>query len=294
MLTSRRACSLTAACLLIAFCGCTRVQTTPAGRVEPASSSSPPTAATQQTDMGVVWQPPKQAMSAESLQQTVDEFANAYARAGSPRIALFLNRSMSDPVPQWSSGPQLMITGAESETETGPDGDRKRKLNYRGTLGVVDSDANRPTPDEQWMWAFENGMLQPLLAANAKVVDRALIVGLAASDTAEESNSSLGRIEVQALKDHADILIESLVSRSPSSPCGYEFKLSAKDVATGQVIANVTSLRWGPDYPVRRPIVATAEGYEVGNWVPLPSVEDAAAILSADLMNALIQRWQVQ
>ena len=156
------------------------------------------------------------------------------------------------------------------------------------------SDAKASKPEDRWMWAFEDGFLQPFLQAKAKVVDRATIIRLTAAES--DKGATLQPIvakqtETDALKGYADILVEILITRSPSSLYGYEFKASAKDLKTGSIIANVTSLRWkAKDHP-GRVVVASSEGYKVTNEVKLPAVADVASGLTTDLMNALIRFW---
>jgi len=82
-----------------------------------------------------------------------------------------------------------------------------------------------------------------------------------------------------------------LVSRSPASLYGYEFKASVKEVKTGQVMANVTSLRWRPEDQRTRVALAGPTDYEVIEAIRIPPVDEVAGNLAIDLMNALCGAW---
>jgi hypothetical protein len=78
-------------------------EATPAGRVPPPSKSSV-APATQQAMTKAAQTPSQLAASAvEAAQGTIQRFSKAYADKGSPRIAIFLNRALSDDVREWQS-----------------------------------------------------------------------------------------------------------------------------------------------------------------------------------------------
>lgn len=229
---------------------------------------------------------------------TITRFKTAYGAKKNPKIAVLLNRQLSDEVREWVTDSQLVLAGGYTETRT-VDGKQTEQRDVTGGISGysqqrADSGA-RLNPDERWMWAFEDGFIQPFLQSGAKMVDRATIVRLAAASSGQQGSAyapiSVKKVEMDALKGYADIFVEILISRSPSSLYGYEFKASAKEVKTGIIIANVTSLRWRPEDRRQREVYATSEGYEVVDSVKIPPVEDIASDLSLDLMNALARAW---
>jgi len=312
--------------------GCTKVvyleEETPAGHIPPPPAASP---AAVPTESPLLAAPPSapQAVAPSSAREaepgpkfsggpggvmraetapaesrevssagSIERFRLAYVARRKPRIAVFLNRGLSDEVREWSADTRLALSGGYTARTSRAGKPPTRKDVTGGVTAAIEEHnetAPRPSPRERWMWAFEDGFLQPFLAANARVVDRATIMRLAAAKSADEEGAyapvSVKRIEMDALKSHADLLVEILIRRSPSSLYGYEFKASAKEVNTGIVVANVTSLRWCPENRKQREVRATSNGYEVVDSVKIPPVENIAADLSTDLMNALAAAW---
>ena len=232
--------------------------------------------------------------------ETMARFRVAYGLKKKPRIAVFLNRQLSDEVRDWVMDSKLVLSDGYSKTKT----ISGKKIEQTEVIGGIsgysqqqaDSGA-RPSIDEQWMWAFEEGFIHPFLLSGAKMVDRATIMRLTATSSKQQQNSSnyepiaIKRVEMDALKDYAEIFVEILISRSPSSLYGYAFKATAKEVDTGIIIANGTCLNWHTEDQRQREVVATSDGYEVVDSFINPPVEEIAANLSIDLMNALVNSW---
>ncbi len=273
---------------------------TPAGKVPPPSKSltapiSPQAAVSPSSQSAI--------SVADTANGTIQRFSKAYADQGCPRIAVLLNRSLSDDVREWQSDTRVTAVqedrGAIFLTEKTRDKESMitySNLTATGTVSVdrpADSGA-RGSPDaEPWLWAFEDGFIKPLLEAEAKIIDRATILRLTATAKSSGALQPIApkQIEISALKDYADIFVEVLVARSPSAVYGYEFKASAREVNTGVILANVTSARWNSRQRTGRVVVATSEGYKVSNALALPGVQDVAFDLALDLMNSLATNW---
>jgi len=220
---------------------------------------------------------------------SIERFKKAYKAKGSPRIAVLLNRALSDEVREWRTPARAVITGTRQKT-VGQAGKETRRVDEARGLAaydqVHDESGARPSPGEQWMWAFEDGFLQPFLSAGAG--------GTAAKSGKQgdpHSLLSVKQVEMDALAGGADIFVELLVSRAPSSPYGYEFKACAKEVKTGVILANVTSLRWSrlPNYSEQE-VVATSRGYEF-RGPTVPPIDVTSSSLAIDLMSALTRAW---
>jgi hypothetical protein len=97
---------------------------------------------------------------------------------------------------------------------------------------------------------------------------------------------------MKALQGYADLFVEILIARSPSSPLGYEFKATAKEVDTGTIMANVTSLGWQDRNYEKREVRATSHGYEILETDCIPSTREVASDLSLDLMGSLSRAWE--
>jgi len=145
------------------------------------------------------------------------------------------------------------------------------------------------------MWAFEDGFLQPLTDANVKIVDRATIMRLVAADEQDKGGAlaplAVKQIEVDALRGYADIFIELLITASPKAQYGYAFKATAKDVKTGTLIANVTSVNWKYLPERERKILAGRSDYQVVVERKLPTLDDVASTLALELMSSMVRHW---
>jgi hypothetical protein len=69
------------------------------------------------------------------------------------------------------------------------------------------------------------------------------------------------QVEVQALKDNADLFIEILIREDASAELGYEFKATAKEIQTGIIRSNVTSREWADQKGAVNTARATSQGY---------------------------------
>jgi hypothetical protein len=229
---------------------------------------------------------------------TIIHFERIYAANKHPRIAVFLNRSLSDEIREWQSDSRVVISEEKYKEKSNTKQEKESSLKKDATSVSIekstDSKNRISSPDEQWMWSFENGFMQPFMQAKAKLIDRATILRLIATKTDKKIDAqsiSVKQAEMEALKGYADIFVEILVSRAPSSLYGYELKATAKEVNTGRIIANVTSLRWKESDLRKRRVIATEKGYKVVEQKLLPPLEDIASNLAIELMNALIQTW---
>ena len=231
---------------------------------------------------------------------TIERFQDIYNKKDKPRIAVFLNRQLSDEVREWKTSTRKVATGGKT-TITEKDAWDKKTTEATGDTSTysqthLENNTARPEPGEKWMWSFEDGFIRTFLSAKAKLIDRTTILRLSASKSGKQGDAhnlmAVKKIEMDALSDHADIFVEILISRSPSSLYGYEFKATAKEVKTGAIIANTTSLRWKPEKRVEREIIATSDGYEVLDSVRIPPVYEVSEDLALDLMNAFVRLWE--
>ena len=296
------------ACLALALllsggsAGCVRYleEETPTGTVPPPSARiSGRLRPSQGREVGP--KPPVSGEDAlprtEAAQGVIQSFAKVYPVKGCPRVALFLNRALSDDVREWRSDARLSATGEKAKTRAEAGNKGRQTVVVAGKALRIEQPADsgdRPSPDESWIWAFEDGFIQPFLEAKTNVVDRATILRLTAAKEGRRTDAASvapKTIEMNALKDAADLFVEVMVSRSPSSLYGYEFKASAKEVKTGRIMANVTSLRWRPEDRRARLVLAGRTDYEVIEGIRIPPVDEVARDLAVDLMNAMIRAW---
>jgi len=311
---------------LVAAAGCTRTiyleQETAPGSVPtgsvPTASVARPTAppapqapkrpapavgvvrpAEQVVESGGVALPPEKAVEIRR------RFAEAYAAKDSPRMAVYLNRGLSDEVRQWvianwriSSGESshaldIVQTGAATavrERDAATEAGRSANAVHAGLGG-----ADIPVTD-RWIWTFEDGFRGPFESVG-KVIDRALIMRnvAAASGLQGEVTApiSVKQTEMEALGKYADILIEVRMARDD---IGAVARAEAKEVATGVSLGRVTTATWGD---LNRTVtstrtVATESGYrDVVETVSVPpTLEDIAKRLALELMDKLAAKWE--
>ncbi|MFQ5353110.1 MAG: hypothetical protein ACE5D3_08555, partial [Candidatus Binatia bacterium] len=230
-----------------------------------------------------------------------DEFRGIYGEKGRPRVAVFLNRELSDDVRDWSVAGRAVVAFDGHETRQRPGAPEATSEKFNGAVGIAavveeeagDSGKRDLGAGEAWSWAFEDGFVQPLLQAGVRVVDRATIVRLAGAESTHSATqpAPAKKIEINALKEHADIFIEVLIARSPFSTNGFEFKATAKEVQSGLVLANVTSMNWAAHARRGRTIVATADGYKVARQLAPRDAGVVASHLAIDLVSELARTW---
>ena len=317
--------TLIAALALTALGGCTRVRymdsESPAGSVAPLGETAAPV--TRADDPAFKSQKAKEnevpvpssydrkgrrlASNSAEVLGTEESFAAAYAKQGSPRIAVFVNRILTPEVREWAETPDFLVSDTES-SEWSSSSIRTRNENERTDASKSQSkdsrdisvylnpnvaDGSRRDPIETVSFAMENGFMMPLLRGGANLVDRATILRLQAVNEGlpvEGSRTPVKTLEVNALREKADIFVELLITRSPASPTGYEFAAIAKEVETGRIVGSTTTANWEEeDYPVDRTKLQTDPELKVKKLPP--RVGDIAALLSYDLMKSLTQTW---
>ncbi len=210
-------------------------------------------------------------------------FKAAYAKAQKPRLAIYLNRELSDQVEEWQTPLRAQAILQDSKGEL---------RQAEAALHFRDFNENlREQPPEDWSWAFEDGFFQPLLAQQVKLVDRRTIWRLAAQQRTEGQKGSLAlkHIEMDALRGHADILVELLVRKDATLPSGYNFKVQATDINNGRVLALVNASDLEPG---EGQYVAGPRGYEKAQIAAGDNIKDVASQLALRFMQDMEHSWK--
>lgn len=190
----------------------------------------------------------------------LDRFRRLYAARKAPRIVVFWNREFSDRVAsnyrtglRISERTEADVTGT-SETVFGPDGpvtfDEHQVSGARTidvTIGesVSDSDSHRrPGLLENDDWSVEAAFTRLFIEAGGNLIDRAVAMRTTAARAKEEGAERLDpqQIETSALLGKADLLMEVLQTPDKEGPIGFRFRVSVKDIRTGRVLANITTV----------------------------------------------------
>lgn len=213
--------------------------------------------------------PPVSLGASPAAQQTVRDFSRAYAQAGRPRIALWWNRQLSDRHSEHSR------EVARVQAELSADGRRASLSSSRGPEGQ--GDALRPRLlSERDLFQVETEFTRRLLDAGVRLIDRATILRLTAGQAGSAQAGALDaqRLEMQALRGHADHFLEVLLSADSTAPLGVGFRIDLKAVADGQVLGTAY-LSGLPELP------ATGPGrYEAqpGGYVLVPAPPPAVSV----------------
>lgn len=228
----------------------------------------------------------------------VDRFRSAYRRSGSPRIVILWNQEFSDEVAsEYEDRGRRDATVSEEESEiaeetSGPAGavaTRDRNLLRReiseevtGTKRVRNQRA--PLIPEPVRWQMEQNFQQTLSAGGAVIADRNLAMrrtGLAAG-AGERAN--VQAIEMEALANSADLLVEVLMTPDSRAPDGMSFRLTARDLRSGRLVGSFLTAGRPPVGPM--PLVAGPGGF-VRATAPTPGPSQVASQLAVELMDML-------
>jgi hypothetical protein len=219
----------------------------------------------------------------------IARFKQAYARRGAPRIAVFWNRQLGDRLGQWVATNRVVTTDSLAVMREGGrrDGEKVAGSGERVVSSQkLDREPGRSWPGEPWSWEFQNGFLDPLLRAGARVVDRAAIVRLTAAKRSGVGTAAAPdeqTVEIQALQGFADVLVEILVS-----PSGQDLNALVKEIDTGTILASVNS-RSLPGAAPTREYLATSRGFESREQPP--ELSRVATLLSLGVMDGLVRAW---
>jgi len=305
--------------VLVLLSGCVKTvyleQETPAGAVPRARVEAPPSL---EQGLQGVYAADTMAEERDNAEAVAERFRGAYLKAQQPRMAVYLNRALSDEVREWKAAERIVVTGQlkarEAYEKTGSADGRpailaasageEQEPNGRKTLAgqlaadaqysaswqTLAEDAPRSAVGEAWSWALEDGFSQPLLEAGTRLVDRATILRLTAAgqDNPTDPSGQLAvkQVEMSALKGYADLLVEILVADRYETAGEYEFKVSVKEVQSGQILAQATTLYPGGKKHGRQ-YAATSRGF-----VPEEDPYRTGQGLAFELMESLAMRWE--
>src|SRR5882672_7637022 len=164
----------------------------PRGTVPPPGPGAPPAVSPRET--GVLTPPPPPDFQA-AIAAMVGRFESVYISKGSPRLALYWNRKLSDRLSQWDSLDRTLTTDRRvaitqgSDASAGKTGGREfQESETANVTQRMGAEARRASPGEPWEWEFQNGFLDPFMRAGARIMDRTAILRL----TAARASNSLG------------------------------------------------------------------------------------------------------
>jgi len=193
-----------------------------------------------------------------AVAQVGPDFPAAYRAAGRPRIVVFWNRQLSDN----AASEYDVVTRGSSEHSGAAVAGRNWAGAHNSSDVTVATGVHRSqegkrdsTLGERSDWKVETVFTSDLVHAGVALVDRDTIVRVTGRDIADLFANQQAN-EIKALLGHADIILEVLQT-SGRGPLGTAFKVSAKDIRTGRILAQFVTEAAPPERPAR--------------WVPGPS-----------------------
>lgn len=297
---------------------------TPPGPVEPARPA--PGGAGLPAEQGYLGDPTwrNQPSQREAGPQRLDDaavlaaFSSRYKSAGSPRLAVYFNRELSDEVREWVPTGQVVeqtdynsrarVDASHKGVTYSQKGEDESVDYHKGSVGAtarvqgsetrsvtgreyIEPTGYRRDPREVWKWEFEDGVAATFLSARTKIVDRNLIFRLMAKNSPQTAGMA-GTVsttvnEMGALQKYADVLVEVLVVRSSNSYTGYDFRATAKDIKSGTLIATAFLRGDENPNPVESGYVAGSSGYSKVERQKLPTVAEVSRYLTIKLMDSM-------
>ncbi|MDB6167048.1 MAG: hypothetical protein JWQ83_2188 [Lacunisphaera sp.] len=249
--------------------------------------------------------------SGTTAMSSLNRFTKAYADAGSPRVAILYNQTFANQIQSWTmesknvfqefSGANIEAQGSRVSAVDSTNGGAIAATNSASSVtgaAVTRSETyneyhgssnRRGFGSEYAQWTFEEGFSKPFLAAGVKIVDSSLVMQTtgrnegAASDKQHVSDVNLN---VDALKAHADWLIEVLMVPDGRAATGYLFRATAKRLSDGQILASsMSSLDDFKRSREKTKVVAAEGGYKfVADDSGRPTLDEYAQSIAIKLL----------
>lgn len=230
-------------------------------------------------------------------------FRDSYIRRGSPRVALFWNRSFDDEVSS-AYEDRTRITSRRTNTKTGFEEASQSDLGSvsnveenefeSGTIDIVSgskrAERARPSLVERSDWRLEQAFQRELAANGIRFVDRGLAMRKVALEATRVDVRNVQEVEATAVAASADLILEVLQTNDAGAAIGLSFRIDVKDFASSTVVASVISagrpMSTGPGR-----FVATSRGFKREGPPPL-SLEAVGKQLALETMAALADSWR--
>ena len=172
-------------------------------------------------------------------------FRSAYAAAGSPRLAVFWNRTLTDSLRDMQADEKVVVDRSrrKSNIDAGESASETATERTEVRIETRQQQERRNSPvSEIGELRFQAGYLGPLLAEGAIIIDRASVMRITdARNRLEDGPASIDDqqlIEISALQEHADRLIQIALVPSAESGTGTFFHVTITDLESGQIRAS--------------------------------------------------------
>jgi len=229
-------------------------------------------------------------------------FATRYQSSGRPRIAVYWNRILS---PELADRPSASLTirdQAEEELRErdGSASDELRKggdtkevgWTRNGTARITVAGAPRDEQSRRAMqeaddWAIQGAFVRTIADSGARLVDRSTIVRLTQYRDRAGEEANRKTLEMAALSDHAELLLEVQVTRDAKTFSGWGFRVELKDLRDGMLMTSIYTAAQ-PANAASTSFRTTDRGFERVTIDPTPA--DVGHELAIQVMADLAKR----
>lgn len=144
-----------------------------------------------------------------------------------------------------------------------------------------------PLIPEAVRWQMEENFQQTLAAGGAQIVDRNTIMRRTGLATGAGERANVQAVEMEALSQNADWLVEVLMTTDSRAPGGVSYRLTVRDLGSARIVANLMTDGRPPVGPL--PLVAGPGGF-VRATAPEPGPAQIASQLAIELMDGVAGR----
>lgn len=170
-------------------------------------------------------------------------FKTAYARAGRPRMLIFVNEVLERDFQSYRSGTRMVWQDRVKGSRSDPEGPSRMSMSRSSSVRqeVAIRRGRRLMPPEWGVARAQELFFDPFLQSGAHLVDVNVAIRSFASDnSARLSGTSRPNIEFTAWKKYADVMIELLFIPNFRTKT-WRVAAKAVDIRTGQSLSYVTS-----------------------------------------------------
>lgn len=242
---------------------------------------------------------PEPARAATGNAADVEAFRAAYRKAGSPRMVVYWNRDLGDALTTQydqvqqathvAQGAAVAQLSEDGRTLTQGAGVASITTLRSGERSAQDNGSRQLLPETS-DWPLMTAFNSRLQDAGAKLVDRTVTMRSRAASESAEQRKDIQTIELKALHDKADLLVEVLQTHDASAPFGVMFRVEVKRLTTGELLASLVSDGKAPKHAPGR-FVAGGNGY-VREAAPEQTIAEAGDVVANATMAALTRHWQ--
>lgn len=215
---------------------------------------------------------------------TWDDLRAAIRRAHNPRVVLYWNRSLSERVvTEYDSVARANAYSQNTESSSSLEID-----SMSGTRANLD--VRREALDESYDFELEGAFSEALIGSGLKLIDRQTALRKAGMKL-DDNRPNLQKLEMQALEQSADLLLEVLPTLDAEDGEVRRFRVALRNLKTGQTLVQFSTVADATVVTTSTDWVTTRKGYEKVTTSNASVSEDRGSRLARELAYKLIAIW---